>query len=252
MLRNALPALSNNFISLFKDTSLAAAIAVPELTFYARKINVESFRVIETWLVASLMYVATCYLIAAGLRHVRAAPGDSAASEPMMDDLPASSSSSGSPRWAVLQGARHDSSSISVLAIVLGTLLGIGVGLGLVYGGRAPRFVVRVYRRLCARHAGLRAGAGLLYLLLRSRLPADRVPGRPVRADGVLQLPCRRESARRAAGPAARADRGGEGHRPHLSPDLRLCAGARRLCARRCRPGSTPRPRSSRPRPCCR
>lgn len=70
MLRNALPALSNNFISLFKDTSLAAAIAVPELTFYARQINVHSFRVVETWLVASLMYVVTCYVIAAGLRQL--------------------------------------------------------------------------------------------------------------------------------------------------------------------------------------
>lgn len=70
MFRNVLPSLSNNFISLFKDTSLAAAIAVPELTFYARKINVETFRVIETWLVASLMYVAACYVIAAGLRQI--------------------------------------------------------------------------------------------------------------------------------------------------------------------------------------
>jgi polar amino acid transport system permease protein len=69
MLRNAFPSLANNFIALFKDTSLAAAIAVPELTFYARKINTETFRVIEVWLVASLMYVAACYLIAAGLRH---------------------------------------------------------------------------------------------------------------------------------------------------------------------------------------
>jgi polar amino acid transport system permease protein len=70
MLRNAFPALGNNFISLFKDTSLAAAIAVPELTFYARKINTETFRVIEIWMVASLMYVAACYLIAAGLRFL--------------------------------------------------------------------------------------------------------------------------------------------------------------------------------------
>ncbi|MCW8859794.1 MAG: amino acid ABC transporter permease [Deltaproteobacteria bacterium] len=68
MIRNVLPALSNNFISLFKDTSLAAAIAVPELTFYARQINVNSFRVIESWTVASLMYVFACYFIAAGLR----------------------------------------------------------------------------------------------------------------------------------------------------------------------------------------
>ena len=67
-LRNALPSVGNNFISLFKDTSIAAVIAVPELTFQARKINNESFRVIEVWLVASLIYVATCALIAAGLR----------------------------------------------------------------------------------------------------------------------------------------------------------------------------------------
>lgn len=70
MLRNALPALGSNFISLFKDTSLAAAIAVPELTYYARKINVESFRVVETWVVASALYVTACYAIAHALRRV--------------------------------------------------------------------------------------------------------------------------------------------------------------------------------------
>jgi len=67
---NALPALGSTFISLFKDTSLAAAIAVPELTFYARKINNESFRVIETWTITSLIYVAACVLLAALLRLV--------------------------------------------------------------------------------------------------------------------------------------------------------------------------------------
>lgn len=70
MLRHALPSLGNNFISLFKDTSLAAAIAVPELTYYARKINIESFRVVETWTVASGLYVAACYAIAHGLRRL--------------------------------------------------------------------------------------------------------------------------------------------------------------------------------------
>ncbi|WP_342241558.1 amino acid ABC transporter permease [Inquilinus sp. OTU3971] len=72
MLRNILPALGSNFISLFKDTSLAAAIAVPELTFYARKINTESFRVIETWMVTSLLYVAACTVIAFLLRRLEA------------------------------------------------------------------------------------------------------------------------------------------------------------------------------------
>jgi polar amino acid transport system permease protein len=68
MFRNVLPSLSSTVISLFKDTSLAAAIAVPELTFEARKINVESFRVIETWIVASGLYVATCSILAALMR----------------------------------------------------------------------------------------------------------------------------------------------------------------------------------------
>ena len=68
MLRTVLPSLSSTFISLFKDTSLAAAIAVPELTYYARKINNESFRVIEVWLVASGFYVGTCVLLAMLLR----------------------------------------------------------------------------------------------------------------------------------------------------------------------------------------
>jgi His/Glu/Gln/Arg/opine family amino acid ABC transporter permease subunit len=70
MFRNALPSLSSTLISLFKDTSLAAAIAVPELTFEARKINIETFRVIETWLVASGLYVATCAVLAALMRLV--------------------------------------------------------------------------------------------------------------------------------------------------------------------------------------
>ncbi|MBB4018461.1 polar amino acid transport system permease protein [Chelatococcus caeni] len=70
MLRNVLPALSSTFISLFKDTSLAAAIAVPELTFEARKINVETFRVVETWIVASCLYVATCTVLAALMRRI--------------------------------------------------------------------------------------------------------------------------------------------------------------------------------------
>ncbi|HYM98762.1 MAG TPA: amino acid ABC transporter permease [Aestuariivirgaceae bacterium] len=70
MLRNSLPAMGTTFISLFKDTSIATAIAVPELTFQARKINVETFRVVEVWLVASALYVSTCLVIAAGLRQL--------------------------------------------------------------------------------------------------------------------------------------------------------------------------------------
>jgi polar amino acid transport system permease protein len=70
MFRTVLPSLSNNFISLFKDTSLAAAIAVPELTFAARELSTNTFRVIEAWTTAGAMYIATCFLIAAVLRFL--------------------------------------------------------------------------------------------------------------------------------------------------------------------------------------
>jgi polar amino acid transport system permease protein len=68
MTRIVLPAFGNNLISLFKDTSLAAAIAIPELTFVARQINANTFRVMESWLTASALYLITCYAIASGLR----------------------------------------------------------------------------------------------------------------------------------------------------------------------------------------
>jgi polar amino acid transport system permease protein len=70
MLRNALPALGSTFISLFKDTSIAAAIAVPELTFQARRINVDTFRVVEAWMAATVLYLSASLLLAAGLRRL--------------------------------------------------------------------------------------------------------------------------------------------------------------------------------------
>lgn len=47
-------------------------------------------------------------------------------------------------RWAVLQGLGV-TILVSALSIVLGTLLGIGVGLVLTYGGRLSRFVARIF-----------------------------------------------------------------------------------------------------------
>jgi polar amino acid transport system permease protein len=70
MVRVVLPSLGSTFISLFKDTSVASAIAVPELTYGAIRINVNTWRVIEVYLVVGLLYLATCYVIAALLRRV--------------------------------------------------------------------------------------------------------------------------------------------------------------------------------------
>jgi len=68
MLRIALPALSNTFVSLFKDTSVASVIAVPELTYGAQWINFNTFRIMEVYLVVTGMYLVTGYGILIGLR----------------------------------------------------------------------------------------------------------------------------------------------------------------------------------------
>lgn len=63
MVRISLPALSNTFISLFKDTSVASVIAVPELTWGAQWINLNTFRIVEAYLVTTAMYLATGYVL---------------------------------------------------------------------------------------------------------------------------------------------------------------------------------------------
>ena len=68
MLRITLPALSNTFVSLFKDTSVASVIAVPELTYGAQWINFNTFRIAEVYLVVTAMYLVTGYSIVLGLR----------------------------------------------------------------------------------------------------------------------------------------------------------------------------------------
>lgn len=70
MLRITLPAISNNLISLFKDTSLATAIAIQELTFVTRQINANYFRALEAWLTATALYLIVVYGITIALRLV--------------------------------------------------------------------------------------------------------------------------------------------------------------------------------------
>jgi polar amino acid transport system permease protein len=70
MLRIVLPSLSNTFISLFKDTSLASVIAVPELAFQANWIRGQTFAVLEVYAVITPIYLATGYVILLALRRV--------------------------------------------------------------------------------------------------------------------------------------------------------------------------------------
>ena len=70
MLRIVLPSLSNSFVSLFKDTSVASVIAVPELTYGAQWINFNTFRIVEVYAIVTPMYLITGYAILTGLRRI--------------------------------------------------------------------------------------------------------------------------------------------------------------------------------------
>jgi polar amino acid transport system permease protein len=61
--RNALPALVNHSVSLFKNSSLAMAIGVAELTHAVKEVESLSFRTFEAYLLASVMYLAVSLLI---------------------------------------------------------------------------------------------------------------------------------------------------------------------------------------------
>jgi polar amino acid transport system permease protein len=64
-LRNSMPALVNHTVSLFKNSSLAMAIGVVELTGAAREVENESFRTFETYLLATILYLVCSLLIMA-------------------------------------------------------------------------------------------------------------------------------------------------------------------------------------------
>lgn len=68
--RNILPALGNEAISLFKDTSLASVIAVQELMHRGKGIASGNFRTMETFTVVAALYLAVTLLFSLGQRFL--------------------------------------------------------------------------------------------------------------------------------------------------------------------------------------
>ena len=70
--RNALPALINHSVSLFKNSSLAMAIGVAELTHAVKEVENLSFRTFEVYLIATFAYLAVSLsIMAAGEAMIR-------------------------------------------------------------------------------------------------------------------------------------------------------------------------------------
>ena len=63
--RNAVPALVNHSVSLFKNSSLAMAIGVAELTHAVKEVESQSFRAFESYFVATVLYLSLSLLIMA-------------------------------------------------------------------------------------------------------------------------------------------------------------------------------------------
>lgn len=61
--RNAMPPLVSHSVSLFKNSSLAMAIGVAELTNAVKEVESQSFRAFEAYLIATLVYLAVSLLI---------------------------------------------------------------------------------------------------------------------------------------------------------------------------------------------
>lgn len=58
VLRNVMPSLCGQLISLIKDTSLVSAIAVADLTLQARTVISETYLSFEVWIITAFMYFA--------------------------------------------------------------------------------------------------------------------------------------------------------------------------------------------------
>ena len=61
--KNILPALGNEFITLFKDTSLVSAIGGAELIYYAKAIGTKTYEVMFPYLGIAVMYLAAVLVL---------------------------------------------------------------------------------------------------------------------------------------------------------------------------------------------
>lgn len=61
--RNAIPAIVNHSVSLFKNSSLAMAIGAAELTHAVKELESETFRAFESYLIATVVYLVISLVI---------------------------------------------------------------------------------------------------------------------------------------------------------------------------------------------
>lgn len=70
MLRVTFPSLTNYAVVLIKDTSIASAIAAPEIMFLARNLVTSTFETVLIYLAAMLLYAALVWPVTWGFRRI--------------------------------------------------------------------------------------------------------------------------------------------------------------------------------------
>jgi len=69
-LRTVLPPLTNQFLNLVKNSSLAMTVGVAELTFMVQQIESETFRGFEAAIMATFIYVSFSLFISTGTKYL--------------------------------------------------------------------------------------------------------------------------------------------------------------------------------------
>ncbi len=65
-----LPPFGNFVISLIKDTSLALTISVPELMYRSYDVSSQTFRSMEVFTIAGVIYLAICYPLGRAVKYL--------------------------------------------------------------------------------------------------------------------------------------------------------------------------------------
>lgn len=69
-IRNILPPLAGQFITLIKDSAIVSLISIQELTYLATEVAASTTKVFETWILVSVMYFFLCYSFAVLFAHM--------------------------------------------------------------------------------------------------------------------------------------------------------------------------------------
>ncbi len=69
-IRTILPPLGNDFVSMLKDSALTSAISVKELTLWTRQRSANTFRPLEHWTIASILYLTMTLGLSLIVRYI--------------------------------------------------------------------------------------------------------------------------------------------------------------------------------------